>query len=148
MFCGGRESVVRRSAKCFCTCRIMFCGVPHNLFGRSVFYGCTLLKMFLDDKESIERHKRFYWQAMVIYSKLERFTDLIKKICYYSYWIEKEKSWIMSNFYCIWVRTGFEKQFIEKVQAVFDSFPEENNGKLYCVGKQMRLKSGKELFYP
>ena len=89
MFCGGRESVVRRSAKCFCTCRIMFCGVPHNLFGRSVFYGCTLLKMFLDDKESIERHKRFYWQAMVIYSKLECFTDLIKKICYYSYWIER-----------------------------------------------------------
>ena len=31
----------------------------------------------------------------------------------------------MSNFYCIWVRTGFEKKFIEKVQAVFDSFPEE-----------------------
>lgn len=28
----------------------------------------------------------------------------------------------MSNFYCIWVRTGFENKFIEKVQAVFDSF--------------------------
>ena len=80
--------------------------------------------MFFDDKESIERHKRFYWQAMVIYSKLERFTDLIKKICYYSYWIEKAKSWIMSNFYCIWVKTGLENKFIEKVQAVFDSFPE------------------------
>ena len=54
----------------------------------------------------------------------------------------------MSNFYCIWVRTGFEKQFIEKVQAVFDSFPEEENGKLHCVGKQMRLKSGKEYIDP
>ena len=51
--------------------------------------------------------------------------DLIKKICYYSYKIEKSKSWIMSNFYCIWVRTGFENKFIEKVQAVFDSFPGE-----------------------
>ena len=54
----------------------------------------------------------------------------------------------MSNFYCIWVRTGFEKQFIEKVQAVFDSFPEEENGKLHCVGKQIRLKSGKEYIDP
>lgn len=31
----------------------------------------------------------------------------------------------MSNLYCIWVRTGFEKKIIEKVQAVFDSFPGE-----------------------
>ena len=54
----------------------------------------------------------------------------------------------MSNFYCIWVRTGFENKFIEKVQAVFDSFPEEENGKLHCVGKQMRLKSGKEYIDP
>ena len=54
----------------------------------------------------------------------------------------------MSNFYCIWVRTGFENKFIEKVQAVFDSFPEEENGRLYCVGKQMRLKSGKEYIDP
>ena len=53
------------------------------------------------------------------------FSDLIKKICYYSYWIEKAKIWIMSNFYCIWVRTGLENKFIEKVQAVFDSFPDE-----------------------
>ena len=49
----------------------------------------------------------------------------------------------MSNFYCIWVRTGFENKFIEKVQAVFDSFPEEENGRLHCVGKQMRLKYNK-----
>jgi len=41
----------------------------------------------------------------------------------------------MSNFYCIWVRTDFENKFIEKVQAVFDPFPEEKNGKLHCVGK-------------
>ena len=54
----------------------------------------------------------------------------------------------MSNFYCIWVKTGFENKFIEKVQAVFDSFPEEENGRLHCVGKQMRLKSGKEYIDP
>lgn len=54
----------------------------------------------------------------------------------------------MGNFYCIWVRTGFENKFIEKVQAVFDSFPEEKNGRLHCVGKQMRLKSGKEYIDP
>ena len=54
----------------------------------------------------------------------------------------------MSNFYCIWVRTGFENKFIEKVQAVFYSFPEEKNGRLHCVGKQMRLKSGKEYIDP
>lgn len=54
----------------------------------------------------------------------------------------------MGNFYCIWVRNGFENKFIEKVQAVFDSFLEEKNGRLHCVGRQMRLKSGKEYIDP
>lgn len=72
-------------------CWIKFCGVQQNLFGRSVFYGCTLRKMFLDDAESIERRKRFYWQAMVIYSKLERFTELIIKKCYYSVGFRNEQ---------------------------------------------------------
>lgn len=50
----------------------------------------------------------------------------------------------MSDFYCIWVRTGFENKFSKKIQSLFDSFKDEQNGKLHCIGKQMRLKSGKE----
>ena len=54
----------------------------------------------------------------------------------------------MSNFYCIWVRTGLENKFIEKVQSLFDSVPDEQNGKLYCIGKQIRLRRGKEFIDP
>ena len=54
----------------------------------------------------------------------------------------------MSNFYCIWGRTGFENKFIEKIQPLFDSVPGEQNGKLHCIGKQMRLRSGKEYIEP
>lgn len=54
----------------------------------------------------------------------------------------------MNNFYCIWVRTGFENKFIEKLQPLFDSVPEEQNGKLHCIGKQIRLRSGKEFIDP
>ena len=54
----------------------------------------------------------------------------------------------MSNYYCIWVKTGFENKFIEKIQALFDSLPDEKNGKMLCIGKQMRLKSGKEYIDP
>ena len=54
----------------------------------------------------------------------------------------------MSNYYCIWVKTGFENKFIEKIQPLFDSVPDEHNGKLHCIGKQMRLKSGKEYIDP
>lgn len=54
----------------------------------------------------------------------------------------------MSNFYCIWVRTGLENKFIEKVQSLFDSVPDEQNGKLYCIGKQIRLRNGKEYIDP
>lgn len=54
----------------------------------------------------------------------------------------------MSNYYCIWVRTGFENKFIEKLQPLFDSAPDEHNGKLHCIGKQIRLRSGKEFIDP
>ena len=54
----------------------------------------------------------------------------------------------MSNYYCIWVRTGFENKFIEKLQPLFDAVPNEQNGKLHCIGKQMRLRSGKEFIAP
>jgi transcription antitermination factor NusG len=54
----------------------------------------------------------------------------------------------MNNFYCIWVRTGFENKFIEKIQSLFDSAPDEKNGKLHCIGKQIRLRSGKEFIDP
>ena len=54
----------------------------------------------------------------------------------------------MSNFYCIWVRAGFENKIIEKTQAFFDSVPEEQNGKLHFIGKQIRLRNGKEYIDP
>lgn len=54
----------------------------------------------------------------------------------------------MSNYYRIWVRTGFENKFVEKIQSFFDSLPEEHNGKLHCIGKQIRLRSGKEFIDP
>jgi len=54
----------------------------------------------------------------------------------------------MNNFYCIWVKTGFENKFVEKIQSLFDSVPEEQNGNLYCIGKQIRLKNGKEFIDP
>lgn len=54
----------------------------------------------------------------------------------------------MNNFYCIWVRTGFENKFVEKIQSLFDSLPDEHNGKLHCIGKQIRLRSGKEFIDP
>ena len=54
----------------------------------------------------------------------------------------------MNNFYRIWVRTGFENKFVEKIQSLFDSHPEEQNGKFHCIGKQIRLRSGKEYIDP
>ena len=52
------------------------------------------------------------------------------------------------HYYCIWVKTGFENKFVEKIQSLFDSHPEEQNGKLHCIGKQIRLRSGKEFIDP
>ena len=54
----------------------------------------------------------------------------------------------MSNFYCIWVKTGFENKFVERLQVLFDSVPDEQNGKLHCIGKQIRLRNGKEFIDP
>jgi len=54
----------------------------------------------------------------------------------------------MSNYYCIWVKTGFENKFVEKIQSFFDSLQEEHNGKLHCIGKQIRLRNGKEFIDP
>jgi len=54
----------------------------------------------------------------------------------------------MNKFYCIWVRTGFENKFVEKIQSLFDSLKDEHNGRLHCIGKQMRLRNGKEYFAP
>lgn len=54
----------------------------------------------------------------------------------------------MGNYYCIWVKTGFENKFVEKIQSFFDSLPEEHNGKLHCIGKQIRLRNGKEFIDP
>ena len=54
----------------------------------------------------------------------------------------------MSKFYCIWVKTGFENKFVENIQSLFDSVPDEQNGKLYCIGKQIRLRNGKEYIDP
>ena len=50
----------------------------------------------------------------------------------------------MSKFYCIWVRTGLENKFVENLQSFFNSVPDEQNGKLYRIGKQIRLRNGKE----
>ena len=54
----------------------------------------------------------------------------------------------MSNFYCIWVKTGFENKFVERLQVLFDSVPDEQNGKFHCIGKQIRLRNGKEFIDP
>jgi len=48
------------------------------------------------------------------------------------------------KFYCLYIRTGFEWSFVKEMQCVLDSPETPCSGKLYCLGKQMRLKSGKE----
>ena len=48
------------------------------------------------------------------------------------------------RFYCIYVKTGDESKYIEEIQPVLDSPDMPCNGKLYCLGKKMRLKNGKE----
>ena len=54
----------------------------------------------------------------------------------------------MGNYYCIWVKTGFENKFVERLQTLFDSVLDEQNGKLHCIGKQIRLRNGKEFIDP
>ena len=46
------------------------------------------------------------------------------------------------------VRTCFENKFIEKLLSLFDFVPDEHNGKLHCIGKQIRLRNGKEYIDP
>ena len=48
------------------------------------------------------------------------------------------------HFYCLYIRTGSEWDFVKEIQPELDSPDTPCNGKLYCLGKQMRLKSGKE----
>ena len=53
-----------------------------------------------------------------------------------------------SNFYCIFVKTGLEKSFINEVQPMLDSSVSVLKEKLYFFKKQMRLKSGKQYTDP
>ncbi|MDD5789781.1 MAG: hypothetical protein PUE30_04585 [Spirochaetia bacterium] len=48
------------------------------------------------------------------------------------------------NFYCLYIRTGLEWDFVREMQPVLDSGESPCRGRLYCLGKQMRLKNGKE----
>lgn len=48
------------------------------------------------------------------------------------------------HFYCLYIRTGLEWNFVEEIQPKLDSPDTPCGGKLYCLGKQMRLKNGKE----
>ncbi len=56
----------------------------------------------------------------------------------------------LKNLYCLWIKTGFEEDFIKQIQPVLDSdFAKSKcSGKLIFLGKQMRLKSGKEYIDP
>ncbi|MBP5576084.1 MAG: hypothetical protein J6X67_04910, partial [Treponema sp.] len=48
------------------------------------------------------------------------------------------------HFYCLYIKTGLEWDFVEEIQPQLDSPNTPCSGKLYCLGKQMRLKNGKE----
>lgn len=52
------------------------------------------------------------------------------------------------NFYCIWVKTGFEEEYVRQVQENLDSPDSPLKGTLYFLQKKMRLKTGKEFFTP
>lgn len=54
----------------------------------------------------------------------------------------------MSNFYCLWIRTGEEEAYVDDMQALLDSDDCDFSGKLYFLRKQMRLKKGKEYVDP
>lgn len=57
---------------------------------------------------------------------------------------------LAKKLYCLWVKTGFEDDFIKEIQPALDPDFGENkcSGKLIFLGKQMRLKSGKEYTDP
>ena len=48
------------------------------------------------------------------------------------------------QFYCLYIKTGSEWDFVKEMQPVLDSPETACTGRLYCLGKQMRLKNGKE----
>ena len=50
---------------------------------------------------------------------------------------------IQQNFYCIWVKTGFEEAFIKEIQPLIDLPESSLKGVLHFLKKQMRLKTGK-----
>ena len=49
-----------------------------------------------------------------------------------------------TQFYCLYIRTGSENDFIKEIQSVLDSPDTPCTGKLYSLSKQMRLKNGKQ----
>ena len=58
--------------------------------------------------------------------------------------LEEAETTEQKNFYCLYIKTGFEWNFVKEMQPVLDSSESSCGGKLYCLGKQMRLKNGKE----
>ncbi len=48
------------------------------------------------------------------------------------------------KFYCLYIKTGCEWDYVKEIQPLLDSPETPCTGKLYCLGKQMRLKNGKE----
>ena len=54
----------------------------------------------------------------------------------------------MKKFYCLWVITGSEEDYVKDVQPLLDDPESPIHGKLYNLGKQMRLKNGKEYTAP
>ncbi len=51
---------------------------------------------------------------------------------------------LKKKFYCLYIKTGSEWNYVKELQPVLDSPETPCTGKLYCLGKQMRLKNGKE----
>ena len=52
------------------------------------------------------------------------------------------------KFYCIWVMTGTEDEYIKDVQPLLDAPLSQCRGQLYTFGKKMKLKKGKEYIAP
>lgn len=48
------------------------------------------------------------------------------------------------KFYCLYIKTGSEWNYVNQIQPVLDSPETPCTGKLHCLGKRMRLKNGKE----
>ena len=54
----------------------------------------------------------------------------------------------MSNFYCIWIKTGEEEKYIDEMQPRLNACEYGFSGMLYFPKKKMRLKKGKEFIEP